>query len=657
VEFDPDQIPLSTSEGRRPSSTAGDRMMVGLAALALMGGVLIAVSRLIPEQPDQTSQASATPVQSAEDRASPSPRPSPSPRQGRTMTVDPAGVPTFTEPSSFANEWVRMRTQVTLLSSPSTTARASGRLQRGEAAHLYDAPPEEGGVEGWLRVETPISGWILGELDNEAMFQRFPYRWRTGSGVFGLASSAAGFTATGWSTDDNAQVMLASSDGIHWQASETPRVTWGRTIADGPSGLLMAGNVENQDGGSATVLWQSGDARSWELLGTLPQEMTESVLSLAGSDAGYVLLAQTGSGQAGVWFSADGTLWTERPQTSELGTDLGVRLTATPLGFVVWGFSAPSVGGDAAFSSDGWTWSEADPIGPGQIVDVVADGDHLLALGRGPGGTHMWKGTIAGQTLTWSSDNTAPFREAVARRLVTDGERVIALGWDQESEAPLWWHRDGLSWQRHAMPADFHGLPSEAVGGPLGVVVVDQQATTGAQQVVIWHLGDGVRWDREPSPVMPAPAPPTAETCGPMPDDVLALMSIDGLLAADCFGDAPITVRGWTTECEGCYPQGEGKWVTEWLGRPADDRVIHLAPIESTDWGSLDGVLHPSLNRGMPPPSRWLEVTGHFDDPDAASCRFTPTVNDVAWYTGTADVVAGCRARFVVTAIRPVKRP
>ena len=62
------------------------------------------------------------------------------------------------------------------------------------------------------------------------------------------------------------------------------------------------------------------------------------------------------------------------------------------------------------FSTDGWTWSEASPIGPGQIVDVVADGDHLLAMGRGPGGTRMWKGTIEGEQLTWSPDNTAPFR-------------------------------------------------------------------------------------------------------------------------------------------------------------------------------------------------------------------------------------------------------
>ena len=153
---------------------------------------------------------------------------------------------------------------------------------------------------------------------------------------------------------------------------------------------------------------------------------------------------------------------------------MGMRLAATPLGFFIWGLNDPTSQGDGAFSADGWTWSEANPIGPGQIVDVVADGDHLLALGRGPGGTRMWKGTIEGEQLTWSSDNTAPFRGAVVGRMVSDGERVIVLGWDRATETPLWWQRDGLSWQRHTMPAAFGGLPLEAVGGPQGVVAVGQ---------------------------------------------------------------------------------------------------------------------------------------------------------------------------------------
>ena len=105
----------------------------------------------------------------------------------------------------------------------------------------------------------------------------------------------------------------------------------------------------------------------------------------------------------------------------------------------------------------------------------------------------------------------------------------------------------------------------------------------------------------------------------------------------------------------GCYSRTEGRWQTEWLAQPADRRVIHLAPFQSDVWGAMDGVLHPSV-QGKPPLARWLEVTGHFDDPAAASCRWTPTLADEYWYSGTDDIVASCRARFVVT-LRPVNGP
>ena len=414
-------------------------MMVGLAVLALVGGLLIAASRLIPEQANQTSQATATPVQSAEP-ASPSPRPTASPRDARTMTVDPAPIPSVPPPGPYVSEWVRLRIAVTLLESPSSD-RTVGRLHQGEPAYITDAPAEQGGFDGWLQVDGPVSGWIFGEIDNEAMFERFPPHWQSTSGVYSLASASSGFLSFGWRANGSEEVMLASSDGVQWHTSEGPAVAWGRTAANGPAGWLMAGNV---DGPSATTttLWQSPDAESWERLGALPEGMTGGSMTLAGSQAGYVLLSETGSGASALWFSADGLLWTERP-IAPPRQDMGTRLAATPLGFYVWGLNDPATAGDGMFSTDGWTWSEASPIGPGQIVDVVADGDHLLAMGRGPGGTRMWKGTIEGQQLTWSPDNTAPFRTAVVGRLVSDGERVIVLGWDRATETPLWWQRDG----------------------------------------------------------------------------------------------------------------------------------------------------------------------------------------------------------------------
>ena len=162
------------------------------------------------------------------------------------------------------------------------------------------------------------------------------------------------------------------------------------------------------------MLWQSADGASWDRLGTLPRTMTDGFMSLAGSQAGYVLLANDRlRRQPGVWFSADGLLWTERP-LAQLRGDFGMRLAATPLGFFVWGLNDPTSRGHGAFSADGWTWSEANPIGPGQIVDVVADGDHLLALGRGPGGTRMWKGAIR-RAAARRGQATTPHHSAAQR--------------------------------------------------------------------------------------------------------------------------------------------------------------------------------------------------------------------------------------------------
>ena len=251
--------------------------------------------------------------------------------------------------------------------------------------------------------------------------------------------------------------------------------------------------------------------------------------------------------------------------------------------------------------------------------------------GRGCGGH------ARGSGLIWSPDNTGPFRGAVVLRLVSDGERAIVLGWDRGSETPLWWQRAGLSWQRHQLPDAFGTFPRDAAGGPLGIVAIGQVTSESGRTPVFWRLGAGVQWEQEPSPVMPAPAT-AMQARSPRPPWLLVL---DTALAAGCFGDEPITVRGWSALCEGCYGESAGTWETEWLAQPGDDRLLHLAPFESGDWGSVD-VLHPTLRR-TPPSSRWLEVTGHFDDPEASSCRWTPTVIDEMWYSGTEEIVAGCR--------------
>jgi hypothetical protein len=57
---DIEDISLETRDGDQRSSTTGDRLMVALAAVTLLGGALIAISRLLPEGDAPMSQASPT---------------------------------------------------------------------------------------------------------------------------------------------------------------------------------------------------------------------------------------------------------------------------------------------------------------------------------------------------------------------------------------------------------------------------------------------------------------------------------------------------------------------------------------------------------------------------------------------------------------------
>ena len=626
-------------------------MMVGLAIAALLGGVLIAVSRLVPEQPDQASLATATPSPSVAE-GTPKPEPTLRPREPRTTTVDPASAPSEAEPVYWISDWVRVRTRVAVHATPHAHGHTLGVLRRGDAAHVSD-PPDSEAPGGWLQAEFPLSGWIAGELDNEAMFERFPYRPMPNSGVSALTATANGFTAQAYTTDQQGELRLTSSDGETWERMRASPNTWGRVVAYGPAGWLMLANVDSPDR-SAVVVWQSSDARDWQLLGALSVDVS-SVSSLAAADAGYVMTTYTGGGTSGVWYSADGQLWTERPVRLSMAEN-GMHVKATSRGFVIWADASPEQETETAFSADGWTWTEGGSLA--RVIDVTEEGDHLLALGQGPSGASMWKGTIQGQQVTWSAQSVTAFGDAVLSRMVSDGERVIVLGWERATELPLWWHFDGTAWRRHAMPADFNGLPHEAAGGPAGIVAVAQVSSGDGDPPMFWRLVDGLRWEPEPVPVMPRRAPLSPRTCGTPPDDVLAVLNMDGLLAAECFGDTPFTFRAWSEPCPGCWGGGNGSWQTKWLGEPADNRVIHLSPIESGDWGTLDGVLHPSFSRRSPRLlSAWVEVTGHFDDPESTSCRWTPTAIDEAWYTGTEDVVANCRARFVITSIHRIDGP
>ena len=653
--FDPDEIPLSTAEGRRPASTSGDRLMVGLAIIALLGGVLIAIGRLLPEAPPQTSQATATPVESVIP-ASRTPRPSPSPRPPRTTLVEEGPIPQITPDEQFFGGWVRLRDKVAVHSSPTTASNITNTLHRGSAAYLYAAPDEEGGEPGWLQVQAPGDGggWIEADPDDEGLFDRFDYHGASPGSLYKLAAGPGGFVGIG-NEADGTSLWLSSSDGAQWEAANVGSRYWDASMAYGPSGWVRINSAEDQTGKYRMFISQSGDGVDWEPMGAIPCcGTTWNGGELVGSELGY-LTAQWGSSRPDFWYSTDGLLWTER-RVPITNTDDGFRIAATALGFVAWTTRPENGAVEVAFSADGWTWSDEVFEEVARIVDVVADGDQLLMVGRTRGATHLWTGRSSGGDVVWAPADPSSIQEGVVTRVVNDGSRTILLGWDRETEEAVWWDRSLAGWQVHAFPSGFYGFPRLAVGSPAGIVAIGELAETNTSPV-IWHLEES-EWRSEASPAIAPPPPESPEACSrPRRTDVLELMTVDLAWAATCYGNRETTVRAWAVPCEGCYWDSGEDREPEWLASPSEADQLHLSPIANGDWGWLDAVLSPTLARREGWIGRWVEVTGHFNDAASSKCRWIPDYTQEDWYSGTADVVAECAARFVVTAVRPVNGP
>ena len=242
--FDPDQVPLSTSEGRRPSSTAGDRMMVGLAALALMGGLLIAVSRLIPEQANQTSQATATPVQSAEaGESQPAAHAEPAipPHRDRRSSADsqrrPAQRvcqrvgPAADRGDVAGKPVVRPRTPV-------------GRLHQGDAGIRLRHAAGTRGSRGLASGRGPGQRLDLRRHQQRGHVRALPTPLAVQQRRLWPRVRRQRLPAFGWTAN-----RVGGSDARFVRRHalaylRAPSAAWGRTAANGPAGWLMAGNVD-----------------------------------------------------------------------------------------------------------------------------------------------------------------------------------------------------------------------------------------------------------------------------------------------------------------------------------------------------------------------------------------------------------------------------
>ncbi len=185
-------------------------------------------------------------------------------------------------------------------------------------------------------------------------------------------------------------------------------------------------------------------------------------------------------------------------------------------------------------------------------------------------------------------------------------------------------------------------------------------------------LTSGVPLNPSPTPTARPSAPdltpppssgsPTASAIPASPCDSASPVRVDRLNVGGraCFGSNDMQVLGWVAPSWGIGGTSTGV-VPSWLGETMTDPVLWLKPRNPEGCFSEDDCVwvfvhvRPTGGVAFALPERWVEVTGHFDDPAAATCRWDGRSNPPG--DTLQQAVDRCRDAFVVTAVRDTADP
>ena len=507
------------------------------------------------------------------------------------------------------------------------------------------------------------------------------------AGVGSLVPTPGGFAVLGNENKGDGTspnfVVSGTADGRTWtRLAASPGGLLFSAMAAGPLGWV--GATSEADGSSVTTgLWFSSDGTTWEALpdqagiGTISLEGFGSLAPITAGPRGFAIAGVKtlgGNSVAGVWVSLDGRTWTEATSLGDKGFD---QVLALPDGFLAVA-NGCCVGLRAgAFSPDGVSWRDISvdtnsPIGTSYEGGalIAATGSNVVVLRLGTSGNiELVTGSFAnnaGQTgISWKHDVEADnaFAGDSVSAMTSSGGNLGVVGYDRTTLAPITWtSTDGGSWHRSNLDATTFGggVPSQvAMSGAAGstsmVAVGYRVNSAGDIRPELWHSDDGSTWSAVGEdllgvlPVVPSgPCPATTPTAI---EDFLAMAPP---LWPVCFGSHTLKIRGVTTNCD-CGgvtgEQGSPPWLIDPLGYSEVYLVPRVVPAD-TNGAGLTVRSNPAHPVTIPVAGTYVELTGHFADPAAATCRISSFPGAFGRVAPRGRTVAICEQTFVLTGIR-----
>lgn len=203
------------------------------------------------------------------------------------------------------------------------------------------------------------------------------------------------------------------------------------------------------------------------------------------------------------------------------------------------------------------------------------------------------------------------------------GQQAFVVGGPRQVDGYAWYRLSGLGLPQNS------GCTGEEPTEPFGCPVWSGWAAVADL--------DGTQWLKPSS--IDCPSPPDPFDTERTPIQQLA-----------CYGDTSLTLRGyWPVPPKGnpgiCPIAEDEPW--SWLA--CNPNLTHVTASE--DAGYLEVPIFvvavpPEVT--MPEPGQWIEITGHYDDPNAKDCNFGDD---------PAASILDCRTQFAVETARPIAPP